>query len=296
MVDLSLLKTELEPLLLGFRGKVGVSLAYPLSPPSASPQMHLSGDEMFPSASLIKVAILCTLMEGVSTGEIDWAEPIPIMADRAGLRETGGVAYHLRNRTFLPLCEWIHLMICMSDNTATVILKDRIGQSRINAWLHQRHFKVTRVLNGAETDILGLREQEQEYGLGVTTPNEMVRLWTMIVREEIASPAACDRMIRLLSHQYWDDFLVGQIPPLVAKANMTGAIEDSRSDIALIVAPLGTYLLSVFTKRQQDTRWDWDNEGDTLLRQISRLVWKHHAPGVSWEPPAGSEAFYPISG
>lgn len=296
MLAPSLLKAELEPLLLAFRGKAGVSLTYPLASLKEPIALHLSGDEMFPSASLIKVAILCTIMEAVATGEIDWAEPIPIVAERSGLREMGGVAYYFRNRTFLPLCEWIHLMICMSDNTATVVLKDRMGQSRINAWLHSKGFKVTRVLNGAETDILGLRAMEQEYGLGVTTPNEMLRLWTMIAREEIGTPATSDRILRLLSHQYWDDFLVAQLPPLVAKANMTGAIENSRSDVALVASPMGAYLLAVFTKKQQDTRWDWDNEGDMLLRQISRIVWQHHAPGVVWEPPEGSERFYPLSG
>lgn len=287
------LKTSLENLCADFHGVVGYSLWFPHK--ELAPACSLHGDTLFPSASLIKVAILCTAFAQMEAGERDWAEAIPVVSQSGGQREPGGISYALRNRTFLPLCEWLHLMVAHSDNTATVVLKNLIGQSGVNAWLYAQGFRQTRLLNGAESAILGLEEMEQEYGLGVTTPNEMARLLSLLARGEMVSPSASERMVRILRQQYWDDYFVSQIPPHIATANMTGSLDDSRSDAALVFAPSETYVLVALTKRQADTRWESDNAGDVLLRRISRLVWESLHPDEIWVPATNASDYYPLS-
>lgn len=276
-----------------FGGVLGCSLMHPDTGEIA---LQHRGDELFPTASVIKIAVMCAVMEQVTRGELDWAQSVSVTPASSGQREEGGPAYHFRNRARLPLCEWLHLMICLSDNTATIVLRNLAGQGAINDWLHRHGFKTTRLLNGAETDILGLREMQQEYGLGVTTPNEMARLMAMIRNGEAGSPGACDRMLRLLTHQYWDDFFIYHIPPMTPKANKTGAVDRSRSDVALIEAPNRAYILAAFTKKQTDTRWEADNEGDVALRKISELAWRLHAPDHSWRPPSDAATFLPVGG
>lgn len=291
--ELKTLSQQLKGIAEGFGGELGYSLLYPDTGEIA---LQYRGDELFPTASVIKIAIMCAIMEQVTRGGLDWAFPVPAPPARATKREPGGPAYHFRNRAYLPLCEWLHLMICLSDNTATIALRNLVGQAAINDWLARHGFKTTRLLNGAETDILGLRGMQQEYGLGVTAPNEMARLMAMIRNGEAGGAGACDRMLRLMSHQYWDDFLLACIPPTVARANKTGAVDESRSDVALIEAPKRAYILSVFTKNQADTRWEADNEGDVALRRISELVWRYHAPESDWRPPSDASTFMPIGG
>ncbi len=46
-----------------------------------------------------------------------------------------------------------------------------------------------------------LTDEEREFGLGVTTPNEMLRLLEMIHRRQIADAASCERMIAILKKQ-----------------------------------------------------------------------------------------------
>ncbi len=287
------LETELQRIVEPFGGVLGYALHYP---DTGEIVLQHRGDEMFPTASVIKIAVMCAVMEKVERKEFDWALSVTVTPAHAGQREEGGPAFHFRNRSRLPLCEWLHLMICLSDNTATIVLRNLVGQGAINDWLFRHGFRVTRILNGAETDILGLREMQQEYGLGVTTPNEMAQLMTLIRNGKAGGRGACERMLRLLSMQYWDDFFLAPLPPLTPTANKTGAVDRSRSDVALIESPKGTYVLSAFTKKQEDTRWELDNAGDMALRAISRLVWQYHAPEHSWQPPSDAENYYPVGG
>ncbi|MCX6380348.1 MAG: class A beta-lactamase-related serine hydrolase, partial [Armatimonadetes bacterium] len=172
-LELETVSAELERIAETFGGVLGYTLTYPDTGEIA---LQYLGNEMFPTASVIKIAVMCAVMEKVDRNELDWAESVSVTPSHSGQREEGGPAFHFRNRTRLPLCEWLHLMICLSDNTATIVLRNLVGQGAINDWLFRHGFKVTRLLNGAETDILGLREMQQEYGLGVTTPNEMAHL------------------------------------------------------------------------------------------------------------------------
>ena len=62
-----------------------------------------------------------------------------------------------------------------------------------------------------------------------------------------------------------------------------GAINASRSEVLLVAAPSGPYVLCVITRNQTDQSWGDDNEGFQLLRQLSRLVWNAMEPGRPYE-------------
>ena len=113
----------------------------------------------------------------------------------------------------------------------------------------------------------------------------------MIGDGRAGTPAACDEMHRILNHQYFDDLIPGQIPPRVAIASKSGAIDASRSDVALVHSPSGDYVLAVYTKEAVDQQWTRQNEGEQAIRAISRAVWKHYHPRDKWSPPPGVEKF-----
>jgi beta-lactamase class A len=46
-----------------------------------------------------------------------------------------------------------------------------------------------------------------------------------------------------------------------------------------------TAFFSVITKNQEDQSWKKENEGFVLIRNISRLLWKHFEPTSDWAPP-----------
>jgi beta-lactamase class A len=91
-------------------------------------------------------------------------------------------------------------------------------------------------------------------------------------------------MIRLLGRNYWDEEALSQIPPAVFVASKNGAVDRSRSETILVMAPHGPYIFSILTKNQTDTTWNPENEGWVLARKLSILLWKYYEPKSSWKP------------
>lgn len=273
----------------GFHGVLGYSLHFRWKPGES---ISFNGDEPFPTASTIKTAIMCEALHQVEQGKIKWTDQIEVQPGLDG-REEGGFAYYFKDGTKIPFDQWLHLMITMSDNTATIRLREYLGQKSVNDWLESNGFKQTRLLNGPQCDELGLRSLQQKYGLGMTTPNEMLHLLEMIRDGKAGSAASCDRMMRLLNHQYWDDDICCKVSPYTHMASKSGAVDRSRSDAAVVTSPMGEYVLTVYTKQQEDQRWVRDNEGDAAIRTLAEMVWRHYDPKHTWEPPKGAENLLP---
>jgi beta-lactamase class A len=205
-----------------------------------------------------------------------------------------------REGTRVTLKQLLHLMITVSDNTATHMLGQWIGTDAVNAWLERHGFKTTRLLvpwpfeGDADKDFVARKERWasfREWGMGVTTPNEMVRLMEMIADGRAGTPAACDEMHRILNHQYFDDGIAGQVPPWVTVGSKSGIQKHSRSDVAIVHSPSGDYILAVYTREGRDTSTHRDNEQDSAIRAVSRAVWRHYHPDIKWSPPPGSEKY-----
>jgi beta-lactamase class A len=238
-------------------------------------------------------------MEKVEKGELDYYQKFPLTEDDVG----GGTGF-LKNYKIgkqITLKELLHQMITASDNTATRMVLKAIGSdTAINDWLNKNNLKNTRLnvpypvgedVLKDETARRKLLEQYNQWGLGVSTPNEMRLLMEMIAGEKAGTPAASDEMQRILNHQYFDDGIAGQIPPSIVVASKSGVEKHSRSDIAIVHAPSGAYVLAIYTKEAQDTRITRDNEQDTAIRSIARAVWRHYQPESKWSPPTGAEKF-----
>lgn len=277
------LKAKMDKVAESFHGTLGYCLKIP-----GKPELTISrlGDEVFPTASTIKTAIMVEVMHQVEQGKIKWTDLVEVQRG-VDERQEGGFAYYFRDGTKLSIGQWVHLMMTVSDNTATMLLREHIGQRNVNDWLESHGFVHTKLLNGKKCDELGLRPLQRRYGLGMTTPNEMARLIEMIREGKAGSPASCDRMMRLLAHQYWDDGIAGQTPPGRC-FNKTGAIDACRSDAAAVDSPNGAYILAIYTKDQADRSWSVNNEGSVAIRTLAAMVWRHFDPSNTFAPPDGA--------
>lgn len=283
------LKARMNKFADSFHGTLGYSLHFRGKPEES---ISRNADEPFPTASTIKTTIMCEVMHQIEQGKIKWTDMLEV---QPGLdnREEGGFAYYFRDGTKITVGEWVHLMITVSDNTATIRLRQHVGQKNVNEWLTSHGFKQTKLLNGEQREELGLRPLQRKYGLGMTTPNEMLRLMEMIRDNKAGSPASCDRMMRILTHQYWDDGTIGQAPPYTHSASKTGGIADTRSDVAIVTAPKGEYVLTIYTKGQTDESWSKMNEGNVAIRTLAAMVWRHYDPKKTWSPPDGATNLLP---
>ena len=274
------LKARLDKVAKDFNGTLGYSLHLRGKP---SESISLNGDEPFPTASTIKTVIMCEVMRQVEQGKIKWSDMIEVQP-ASNVREEGGFAYHFRDGTKQTVDQWVHLMMTVSDNTATIRLRRLVGHKNVNDWLSEHGFKQTKLLNGEQTDELGLRPLQKQYGLGVTTPNEMAKLMEMIRSNKAGSALSCDRMIRIMFHQHYDDGVAGQVPPGQC-ASKGGGIWNTRSDVALVISPKGEFVLTIYTKDQADKDWNKNNEGNVVIRKIAAMVWRYFDPDKTWTTP-----------
>ncbi len=279
------LKTQLDDIATKFHGTLG----YSLHNLKTGDRIDRQGNEKFPTASTIKLAVLCTAMDKQQKSEIGYYDKRPIAKD--DLRGGAGFLQFYKDGSKVELKELLHLMITVSDNTAAAMMIRWLTPMEVNRWLDGHSLKTTRLLSQLPESETDLRTLSKTWGLGVTTPNEMRGLMEMVGDGRAGTPAACDEMHRILNHQYFDDGIAGQIPPTVCVASKSGAVDESRSDVALVHAPAGDYVLAIYTKEAKDQRWVHDNEGEEAIRAISRAVFQFYNPRVKWSPPVGVEKF-----
>jgi beta-lactamase class A len=112
----------------------------------------------------------------------------------------------------------------------------------------------------------------------------MGALFEKIYRYEIFSPSACERMMRCLSRNFWDEVALSQIPPDIEIFSKNGAVNASRSEVLLVNANHNPYIFCLFTKNNKDISWGDSNEAWVLTRKISAMLWNHFEPNDNWEP------------
>src|SRR5207245_2255562 len=94
------------------------------------------------------------------------------------------------------------LMITLSDNTATNLVLDKVGVENVNRRMQSLGLPGTKVFRKVFKSLdRPLTDEEKEFGLGSTTPKEMVKLLTMIERKQVVDAAACDKMLAILKKQ-----------------------------------------------------------------------------------------------
>lgn len=276
------LTKKLEQVLSGFQGNVGVYVYNLKSGRGAA----IHADTLFPTASTIKVPIMCALFDKIVKGELHYHDSLLYRDSMA--YGGSGIMQYFKDSTKTSVDIAATLMITRSDNTAALWCQALAGGGQIiNQWLADQGFEHTRVNSRTP----GRQKIWEVYGWGQTTPREMASLVVDIREAKILSPAACERMYRNMTHIYWDGNALSQIPPYIQTASKSGAVDDARSEVVLVNAPHGDYVFAVYTKDIKDQGWTHDNEADKLIRNISATLWHYFEPKAKWKPASGIEAF-----
>jgi beta-lactamase class A len=274
----AVLRDTLERITRGFHGQVGIYVRHLRT----GATVELRADEVFPTASLVNVPILLTLYDQVEHGRLSLDARVTY-PDTLHYRyvESTDVAGYMAPGDTLPVSELAFLMLTVSDNVASLWLQALVGGgATVNEWMAANGFEQTRVNSRTP----GREEARSTYGWGQTTPREMARALVMIREGRAVSPHASERMYRMLTNSYWKDVALSQIPPTVQAASKQGFVDRARSEVLLVNAPAGDYVLTVMTREQADTSYTPDNEGTRLIKAVSRAVYTHFNPRDPWRP------------
>ena len=276
------LESKLRTLVDSFHGIAGIYVRNLKTGKEAA----INADTIFPTASIVKIPILIGIFNKIQEGAFTFHQPLVYRDSMA--RGGSGLMQYFKDTTKTDLRTAITLMITHSDNTAAVWCEKMAGGgTAINAWLEGHGFQYTRV--NARTP--GREKNKDLYGWGQTTPREMADLFVLIRQGKAVSPEASQRMYRILTHIFWDEYALSQIPPYVQTASKQGMLDDSRSEAVLVNAPHGDYVFYVATKNNKDQRWEPDNEAWQLARKVSALLWNYYEPHAGWQPAAGAEKY-----
>jgi len=279
---------ELEKVAAAHHGTLGVYC----QKLGTSETIAINADEPFETASTIKTAVMCTAFDLLDKGNGPFKSYYDTKVYDGSTSAGGsGLLQNYKVGKKMELKEMLHLMITVSDNSATNMLCEWMGLDAINGWLDAHGFKQTRIFSTIGGKIVADQKMREEWGLGRTTPREMGQLFTMIATGKAGTPASTDEMLRILSHQYFDGQIAAGLPPMVWVGSKSGAVNSSRSDCAIINGPSGVYVLIVYTKNNADKSWDNDNEAQVAIKKISTMVWNHFNPGSHFTPTPGTEKF-----
>lgn len=277
------LEKELKVLIDSFHGTAGIYVRNL----KTGKEVAINADTIFPTASIIKVPILIGIFNKIDEGTFTYHQPL-LYRDSMS-RGGSGLMQYFKDSTVTDLRTAITLMISHSDNTAAVWCEKLAGGGiTINSWLSDHGFQFTRV--NARTP--GREKNNKQFGWGQTTPREMANMLVMIREGKTASAAASQRMYQDLTHIYWDEYALSQIPPYIQATSKQGMVDDSRSEAVLVNAPNGDYVFYIATKNNVDKRWKPDNEAWQLARNVSALLWNYYEPHYGWKPPADAEKFW----
>ena len=260
------LQRQIENLIKSFNGEIGVYVKNLRTNKIVS----INADTIFPTASMVKIPILVGVMDKINKGELNYHNELTYKDSLlyAGVDILGS----FKSNEKIELSKVIMLMLTMSDNTASLWLQSLAGGGkRINEILDSLGLKYTRVNSRTQ----GRETNRSQYGWGQTTPHEMASLFEKIYKKEIISDSISERMLRLMGRDYWDEEAISQVPSYIFVAAKNGAVDESRSETLLVMAPKNPYVFSICTKNNKDKSWNENNEAWVLTRKISKLLWNH---------------------
>ena len=270
------LETRLRDAVSGFNGDIGIYVKNLKTGKIAV----FNADTIFPTASIVKVPILLGIMQKLERGELVYDSTIIY---RDSLLYAGeDILGSFKDGEKIRLKKVMMLMMTTSDNTASLWLQGLAGGgTSINQILDSLGFKDTRVNSRTP----GREDIRKLYGWGQTTPREMGEIFERIYRNEIFSPAACDRMMRCMGRNFWDqEEAISVIPPYIEVFSKNGCVDQSRNEALLVNAPNNPYIFCIFTKNNKDRSWRKSNEAWTLTRKISTMLWEYFEPKDKWTP------------
>lgn len=203
-------RLELSAIARRFEGTLGICSMRVDGPETI---LEVGGDEVFPAASVIKIAIALEVFCQVEEGAIALGERIALRASDKVIGS--GVLAELGEGLSPTIGDLVYLAMAISDNTAANLLVDRIGIFSVNRRLASLGLKKTRLsgkilVHETKSGPPAIEDfgatpsattDDGDDGRGERSPvtaRELVHLLRCVHRREGLPPPACDALLEIL--------------------------------------------------------------------------------------------------
>jgi beta-lactamase class A len=231
-----------------------------------------NGDERVRTASTIKLAVMVEAFARVAENRAKWSDEIILTKEKK--QPDGGVLQELTDGTRLTLRDAINLMIVVSDNTGANLALDFLTADAVNARMDSLGLKQTlslRKIGGGGESKAYSDPANKGFGIGVTTPHEMVSLMEKLERGEIVNASSSREMIALLKRQQSHQG-IGRSLNGAEMATKPGSLDALRSDVGIIYSKRGRIAMAITCDQMPDIDWTEDNPAHHLLSHLSTIL------------------------
>jgi len=237
----------------------------------------MRGADPVRTASTIKLPILCAVFDAVARGQAKWSDPLTVTAAEK-VAGSGIIASEISDGVQLPLRDVAHLMIVLSDNTATNMILERFGAEMVNAYLDRIGIRTTRAMRkilgtgpASGFSAAGKLPENRKYGLGKSTPRDMVTILERLERGEIVSAEASKEILEILK-RCQDGAGIRRRLGGIPIANKTGSLDALRSDVGIVYSQGGRIAMAITVDGMPKPDWSPDNPGSLLIADLAKML------------------------
>ena len=208
----------------------------------------------------------------VAEGKAKWTDELVLT--KAARYGGSGILPELGDGLKLTLQDCVRLMMTLSDNTATNMVLDYLTTDAVNARMSAIGFKSTRIMRrvgGGGESADGKLADNKRFGLGATTPHEMVMIMQKLERGEIVSQSASKEMIELMKREQ-ARYAIGRSMPNVPLASKYGALDALRSCVAILYTTRGRIAAAITVDDMPEVNWSVDNPAYLLMSRLSDIL------------------------
>ncbi len=234
----------------------------------------LRGEEQVRTASTIKVPIMAETYRQVAEGKIAWTDELVLTREK---KVSGsGILGEFSDNTKLDLRTAMHLMIVLSDNTATNLVLDKVTTDAVNEYMAKLGLSDTlslRKIGGGGDAKAWINDQRNRlFGLGRTSPKDMVRLLEMLEKGEIVSKEASADMIAVLRRQQLKDGIGRGQSDTTPVASKSGALDRFRADVGIVYTRKGRIAMAIYIDDMPYTGYHQENPGLAMIWKLSQIL------------------------
>jgi beta-lactamase class A len=220
-------------------------------------------DEVFPTASSIKVAVLAELYRQTQQGTLKLTDIYTVRTadDVEDSQIFNGLTPELTKLTLRDLAQ---MVAAVSDNAATNVLIDRVGMAKVNSLLQSLSLTKTK-LQRKMIDTNAAREGREN----LATPREFTMLMEAIYRGRVVNQPLTDDLLKLLATRKHSPMQTA-LGEGVKVADKHGELDGVRCDFGVVYAPNRPFVISVMT-----TYLKTDKDGEEAIGEIAEAAYNY---------------------
>lgn len=227
-------------------------------------EISFNKDELFPSASVVKILIMTACFEAIEKSLIDYDV---VMRLRSVDKASGsGVLKNMASGKEISVSELLELMITKSDNTAANMLIDRLGFEFFNESFKSYGIQNTN-LSRKMVDFKARSQGVENY----TTAQDMALILEKIYRGEAVNQRVSKQCLDLLKLQRVNDRIPKHLPEEIVIAHKTGLERSVCHDAGIVYAPNGDFIVCALIGHSETT----SRSAKEFIADIAQIAYQH---------------------